>query len=105
MAYLTNHLFPVHEMDWGFIRPKANGDRELAYAQAEWTMEYIIATYGYPMIMKMIDGFTAGQSQKDVFEKIVGQTEVQFDAAFHVWAKGVIENEWGFDTTPPPNPI
>ena len=103
MAYLTNHLFPVHEMDWGFIRPKANGDRELAYAQAEWTMEYIIQTYKYPMILKMMDGFTAGLSQKDVFEKIVGQTEVQFDAAFHVWAKGQIE-EWGFDTTPPPNP-
>jgi tetratricopeptide (TPR) repeat protein len=103
MAYLTNHLFPVHEMDWGFIRPKANGDRELAYAQAEWTMEYIIATYKYPMILKMLDGFTADLSQKDVFEKIVGQTEVQFDAAFHAWAKGQIE-EWGFDTTPPPNP-
>jgi tetratricopeptide (TPR) repeat protein len=42
-------------------------------------------------------------SQKDVFEKIVGQTEVQFDAAFRAWAKGQIE-DWGFDTTPPPNP-
>ncbi len=104
MAYLTNHFFPVHEMDWGFIRPKANGDRELAYAQAELTMEYIIAKYGFPMILKMMDGFTAGMSQKDVFEKIVGQSEVAFDAAFHAWAKNVIETEWGFDTTPPPKP-
>jgi len=41
-ATRSGRLFPIKELDWGFIRPAGGGDRSLAYAQAEWIMEYII---------------------------------------------------------------
>ena len=39
-AVRTNRLFPVRELTWGFVRPRRQGDRGLAYAQSELILEY-----------------------------------------------------------------
>lgn len=101
-AYRTGGLFSIKELDWGFIRPKKNGDRELAYAQSEWVMEYLIQLRQYQVIIRMLEGFRDGMTQKDVFEKIVGMNEADFDNAFKEWAKTQVQ-QWGFDPLPPPN--
>jgi tetratricopeptide (TPR) repeat protein len=95
-------LFPVEELDWGFIRPKRRTDRSLAYAQAEWIMEYIIETRKYPTILAMLKGFRDGLTQKEVFSKILKTTEKQFNKDFAVWAKKQI-TQWGYPSDPPPD--
>jgi len=95
-------LFPVKELDWGFIRPKKRTDRSLAYAQAEWIMEYIIETKKYPAILAMLKGFRDGLTQKEVFSKILKTTEKQFDKDFAAWAKKQIA-QWGYPSDPPPD--
>jgi len=95
-------LFPVKELDWGFIRPKKRTDRSLAYAQAEWIMEYIIETRKYPTILAMLKGFRDGMTQKEVFSKILKTTESKFDKDFAVWAKKQIKG-WGYPSDPPPD--
>ena len=101
-ATRAGRLFAVRELDWGFIRPKRLGDRGLAYAQADWMAEYIIATHGYETILKMLEGFRDGMTQAEVFDKLLGTTEQGFDKAFTTWAAGQVK-QWGFDLTPPPN--
>ena len=101
-ATRAGRLFPVKEMDWGFMRPRRRGDRSLAYAQAEWTMEYIITSRGYQTIINMLKGFRDGLSQAEVFEKIVGVTEAKFDKGFRKWAKEQVK-EWGFNPEPVPD--
>jgi len=100
----TRHgrLFPVKELDWGFIRPKRAGDRSLAYAQSEWVLEYIIETAGYDTVAKMLRGFRDGKSQAEVFKEIVGVEEKQFDKGFRQWAKKTVK-KWGFPSEPPPD--
>ena len=95
-------LFPVKELDWGFIRPKKRTDRSLAYAQAEWIMEYIIETKKYPAILAILKGFRDGLTQKEVFSKILKTTEKQFDKDFAAWAKKQIA-QWGYPSDPLPN--
>jgi cellulose synthase operon protein C len=95
-------LFPIKELDWGFIRPKRRTDRSLAYAQAEWIMEYIIETRKYPTILAMLKGFRDGMTQKEVFAKILKTTEKKFDKDFATWAKKQID-QWGYPSDPPPN--
>jgi len=94
-------LFPVQELDWGFIRPKKRTDRSLAYAQAEWIMEYIIETRKYPAILAMLKGFRDGMTQKEVFAKILKTDEKKFNKDFGAWAKKQIAS-WGFPSDPPP---
>ena len=98
----SGKLFPVKELDWGFIRPKRRSDRSLAYAQAEWIMEYIIETKKYPTILAMLKGFRDGLTQKEVFSKILKTTEKQFDKDFAAWAKKQID-QWGYPSDPLPN--
>jgi len=93
-------LFPVRRLDWAFIRPKRCGDRSLAYAQAEWMMEYIVTTQGFGAISEMLKGFDAGKTQAGVFAEVLGITEGQFDTQFAAWAKGQIV-QWGFDPDAP----
>ena len=95
-------LFPVKELDWGFIRPKRRTDRSLAYAQAEWIMEYVIETRKYSAILAMLKGFRDGWTQKEVFSKILKTTEKQFDKDFAAWAKKQID-QWGYPSDPLPN--
>jgi len=101
-ATRAGKLFSVKQLDWGFIRPKRRGDRSLAYAQAQWTQEFLIATKGYKTIPAMLRGFRDGMSQAEVFDKIVGASEKDFDKAFIAWAKKTIR-EWGFDPAPLPD--
>jgi tetratricopeptide (TPR) repeat protein len=101
-ATRAGRLFPVKELDWGFIRPQRAGDRSLAYAQSEWEMEYIIETKGYDTIVKMLKAFGDGMTQADVFEKIVGAKEKDFDENFRQWAHTTVK-KWGFNPEPPPD--
>lgn len=103
-ATRAGRLFTVQEMDWGFVRPRRAGDRELAYAQAEWTAEYIIARYGYESIVKMIEGFRDGLTQAQVFQKVLGSAEGTFNDEFRAWAKEQVA-QWGFDGQPAPEVV
>lgn len=100
-AVRTQTLFSVKDMDWGFIRPRRPTDRQQAYAQSEWTLQYIIQAKGYDVVPKMLAGFRDGLTQADVFEKIVGMSEKDFDKAFAQWARTRVK-EWGFNPDPPP---
>ena len=97
-------LFPIKELDWGFIRPKKRTDRSLAYAQAEWIMEYVIETRKYPAILAMLRGFRDGMTQKELFAKVLKTTEEKFDKDFAAWAKKQIE-QWGYPSDPRPTLI
>ncbi|HAU38588.1 MAG TPA: hypothetical protein DCX07_12835 [Phycisphaerales bacterium] len=99
-AVRTGRLFPVRELDWGFIRPRRGGDRGLAYAQSEWMLEYIIRRRSYSAVPKMLQSFRDGRSQAEAFRDVLGVSEEQFDKDFRAWAREQVR-EWGFDPDPP----
>jgi len=101
-ATRAGRLFPIQELDWGFIRPKRGGDRSLAYAQAQWAMEYIITVKGYATIPRMLRAFREGLSQEEVFRRVVGIEEKDFDEAFRKWAAQQVVS-WGYNADPLPN--
>ncbi|HRX84792.1 MAG TPA: tetratricopeptide repeat protein, partial [Phycisphaerae bacterium] len=99
-AVRRGQLYTLESIDWGFMRPKTAGGRQMAYAQAEWMCEYLIATYGPEVIQRMLQLVGAGKSQPEVFAEVTGGAPEQFDAAFAAWARGQAAS-WGFDLTPP----
>jgi cellulose synthase operon protein C len=101
-ATRSGRLMPIKELDWGFIRPKKAGDRSQAYAQAEWVMEYIIATKGFEAVPKMLRAFRAGKTQEQVLKETFGKSEKEFDKAFGAWAKEDVRR-WGYNPDPPPD--
>ena len=101
-ATRAKRLFPMKQINWGFVRPRRRGDRGLAYAQSEWILEYIIAGSGYAAVPKMLRGFRDGKTQAQVFKEVLGTTEAKFDTNFLAWAKGEVK-KWGFDPEPAPD--
>ncbi|MCE5325369.1 MAG: tetratricopeptide repeat protein [Planctomycetaceae bacterium] len=102
-ATRQGRLMPIRELDWGFIRPKRSGDRSLAYAQAEWTMEYIIAKHSFESIVQMLQAFRGGLTQAQVFQKVLKTTEAKFDDDFRAYAQADIQ-KWGFPAEAPVDP-
>lgn len=93
-------LFTLQSIDWGFIRPKKPWHSTMAYAQGEWMCEYLIQSHGENMIRGMLAAFAEGQSQAEVFQKVVGVSEADFDAQFAAWAKIQAATNWAMDVTP-----
>ncbi len=101
-AVRGNRLFPLDEIDWGFIRPKRRGDRSLAYAQAEWMLEYIISEHGFGKVTEMLELFRQALPQKQVIKQALGIDEKTFDKRFAKWARAQAQ-QWGFNVDPAPN--
>lgn len=99
-AIRRDRLFTLESIDWGFIRPRQPTDRQLAYAQSEWMVEYIVGQYGFDVLGPMLEAYAAGKPQTEVFRKILDVETEAFDAAFAAWARRQAE-PWGFDLTPP----
>jgi len=85
-AVRGDDLFTLHNIDWGFIRPKRPNDRQLAYAQSEWMCEYIIERFGYDAVNRMLGAFGHQQSQAEVFQNVLGVDAQTFDGDFRQWA-------------------
>lgn len=97
-----DQLFKIDEINWGFIRPRRPSDRQLAYAQSEWMVEFIVETWGYKSIMEMIHGFRDKLTQPQVFQKVLGVTEKEFDAKFRTWARAQVKEVWRMSVDPIP---
>lgn len=93
-AVRRDRLFTLKTIDWGFMRPRRADDRELAYAQSEWMVEYIIERWGEPKIHEMLTGFKDRQTQSAVFEKVLGVSEDEFARAFSTYASKEVHT-WG----------
>ena len=93
-ALAADELFDLDQINWAFVRPARPQDRALAYAQADWMLEYITATFGHSAVVAMLDQFRQGATAE---QAIVAAAEVdadQFISQFKVWAEGQVR-QWG----------
>lgn len=101
-ATRRGRLFTLESIDWGFIRPRRPNDRQMAYAQSEWMVQYIVDRFGYDVINEMLGLFHRGDTLSRVFQEELGVTVDAFDGEFEEWAKKQVA-AWGFRVAPPEN--
>lgn len=99
-AIRHDRLFTIESIDWGFIRPKRPTDRQMAYAQSEWMVEYIVARFGYGTIHDLLNGYDQGQTQTELFQEILNISLDEFDRAFAQWAREQAR-QWRLDLSAP----
>ncbi len=98
-ALTEDRLFDLDEINWAFIRPKTPIDRPLAYAQSHWMSEYIVETWGQPMIVTMLELARAGVPQNELITEATGQTAEAFLSDFRTWAADQVRR-WGLAPEP-----
>ncbi len=81
-------LLPLGELDEGFLRPTWPGQVGVSYYHSSLVLEQVEATYGFPAILSMLDGFHRGETSREVLPKVLGESLDALDAAL---AAGVEE--------------
>jgi tetratricopeptide (TPR) repeat protein len=95
-AVNNNGLFTMENLTWGFVRPRKPTDRSLAYAESYWICKYIQETDGHDAILKMLQAFKNGSTEKAAFETVLNKSLSQFQSEFFAWTKKQVES-WGYD--------
>jgi tetratricopeptide (TPR) repeat protein len=86
-ALRENRMFTLRTIDWGFIRPQRPNDRQLAYAQSEWMVEYLVQRWGFAAIGKLISAFREGLTQDQALGKVLEISSEGFSKDFVRWAR------------------
>ncbi|MEM6755993.1 MAG: tetratricopeptide repeat protein [Planctomycetota bacterium] len=95
-ALAADDLFDLEEINWAFVRPKKPTDRGLAYAQANWMLEYIELRFGWEAVLDMLDRYRDGQGDRPTLEAVTGMTAESFMDEFKAWAYDQVA-VWGLD--------
>ena len=82
MAFDQGKLLPLNEMDRGFTRPTFRGQILLSYYHASRIVDYIASTYGEDAIVRILEGFAAGNNDRESIEDVTGVTLEELDRAF-----------------------
>lgn len=103
-AYRTGGLFDLNSIDWGFMRPRKANDRQLAYAQSEWMVEYIEGRWGPKAITDLLRAFRERKTQAQAFGDVLKIEPAAFSKEFLAWAGKQIE-KWGLPTDSVADPV
>src|SRR5262249_22093371 len=80
-AVASGTLVSIGDLNSEFMQPDA-GAVVVAYYQAAVTIEYLVATYGFPKIVDALKLSAPGRETPDVLQAITGKTIAQLDADF-----------------------
>jgi len=104
LAWAVHHdeLFPLEQINWGFVRPESQRDRPLAYAQAAWTLQYLQQREGDEVILELLNRYSKGAENVEALEAVSGESAEAFFEGFKAWAKKQVR-AWGLGQreTPP----
>ncbi len=81
-AVANGTLVSIGDLNSEFMQPDASAV-VVAYYQSAVTLEYLIATYGFPRIVEALKLYGKGRETPDVLQAITGKTIAQLDADFH----------------------
>ncbi|MEO0515390.1 MAG: tetratricopeptide repeat protein [Planctomycetota bacterium] len=93
-ALQNDELFDYDKINWGFVRPKTERDRPLAYAQSDWMLEFIATRWSHDAIVDLLSLYREGVSDTDALKQVTGYTAVEFMDAFRTWAERQVA-AWG----------
>lgn len=94
-AYHEDRLFTLETINWGFVRPKTERDRPLAYAQGAWMLEYIEEKHGFDAVLELLELYSQGVDNAEGVRRVIGENEEEFLAGFKAWGGEQVAS-WGF---------
>lgn len=96
-AARLGRLFTLDTIDWGFQRPRRPTDRQLAYAQSELMIEFIVEHWGFDAVHRLLAAFKDRRTQPEAFAEVLKTSPEAFAERFTPWATQQIQS-WGLPT-------
>jgi tetratricopeptide (TPR) repeat protein len=95
----TDGLFTLDTINWGFIRPTRPHDRQLAYAQGNWMVQYMNERFGPDALVRLLDLYAGGMPESQAIPTALGVSRAEFERGFFEYAKGEVR-AWGLAPEP-----
>ena len=87
------------ELDWGFVRPRREQDRNLAYAQSWLMIEFLYERWGMEGVQRLLDAYRDGVQESNAFPAALGLTRDRFHEDFLAWTGDQLA-AWGLRPEP-----
>jgi tetratricopeptide (TPR) repeat protein len=94
-----NELFDLKSINWAFVRPRRPNDRQLAYAQAAWMLEFLVESHGREALIRLLRLCKENPDVQETLQRATGRTPADFMTAFRQWAAQRVL-AWGLGPTP-----
>lgn len=98
-AYADDTLLGMDEINWAFVRPRKPTDRQLAYAQGCWMVEFIERTFGRDALLQLMRSYRDGESERDAMQRVLGVPREEFMKRFRAFAAAELA-AWGMRAEP-----
>jgi len=85
IAFRDNKLLPVSALNNGFVRPTYPEQIGYSYYQASLVFAFIDERWGFPAILKMLEGYGQGQTTEELVNAVLGIDMQQLDADFDAY--------------------
>jgi len=80
--HAADDLFDLDSINFGFERPRDQGDWTLAYCQAELYADYMIVRFGDDAPSKMLAAYAENLPTADAIQKKLGVSKADFEAGY-----------------------
>ncbi len=84
-AFAAGSLPPLSRLNDGFVRPPNPQAIGFAYLLASYAAEWLEATWGAPVFVRMLDGYGRGLDSRTISDSILGAPLDTIDARFDAW--------------------
>ncbi len=98
-AFLQDELFDLDEINLAFVRPKRRDDRQQAYAQGAWMVEFIEREWGRDALHRMLALYRDGVPEQAAFDRVLGVGRDEFTRRFEAHAERDLAG-WGMLAEP-----
>lgn len=99
-AFEGDRLFDLDGINWAFIRPERRDDRQQAYAQGAWMVEFIEKEWGRDAILRLLALYRDGTDERRAFAEVLGIDRDEFLRRFRSHAERDLRS-WGMLAEPP----
>ncbi len=88
VAYKEDRLYPVSELNNGFMRPTYPEQIGHSYYQASLVFELIDREFGFQSIVDMLDEYANGRSTPEAVQRVLGMDMDRLDGMFDEYMEG-----------------
>ena len=99
-AFGSDDLFDLDRINLAFVRPEKQGDRQQAYAQGEWMVEFIEREWGRDAILALLALYRDGTDERRAFAQVLKVDRDEFMRRFRAHAERDLRS-WGMLPEPP----
>jgi tetratricopeptide (TPR) repeat protein len=86
-AYRDGNVYPVSELNNGFVRPRYPEEVLHSYYLASLVFAFIDQRWGFAVIARMLNAYGGGKSTAEVFQSVLNVNMSDFDTAFDEYVR------------------